>query len=272
MKLSKASTTNILNMQKTKTPLIHCITDLVTLNDLQQAIMCYGGRAIMSHGIEEVYEITSNSDALLIGIGTLDNNKILAMEKSLKAAKRKNISTVLDITGADISLYRRNLVLSLLNRYSIDILKGTDNEINAIVQAQKRHKYTDSDLELDYRSFARKNKVVLVISEKKCYITDGYSEFIINNGNDKFNKITSIESMFSGMLAVAIAACESREEKIQGELIATLAFRICEELVTEANPEEKGVIFLKSYLLDEISKIDVDKIEEYGKIIYEFKR
>ena len=107
MKLSKASTTNILNMQKTKTPLIHCITDLVTLNDLQQAIMCYGGRAIMSHGIEEVYEITSNSDALLICIGTLDNNKILAMEKSLKAAKRKNISTVLDLNLIHITEHTR---------------------------------------------------------------------------------------------------------------------------------------------------------------------
>lgn len=271
MKLSRESTINILNMQKMKNPLIHCITDLVSLNDLQQAIMCYGGRAIMSHGIEEVYEITSNSDALLIGIGTLDNNKILAMEKSLKAARRKNISTILDIRGADISLYRRNLVLSFLNRYSIDILKGTEDEISSVIQAQKRCKYTESDEKVSYRSFARKNKVVLVISEKKYYITDGYSEFIINNGNDELNKITSIESIFSGMLAVAIAICDSREEKIQGELIATLAFRICEELALERASEE-GVILLKNYLLEEISKIDVDKIENYGKVIYEFRR
>lgn len=272
MKLSRESTTNILNMQKTKNPLIHCITDSISLNDLQQAIMCYGGRALMSYGIEEVYEITSNSDALLIGIGTLDNSKILAMEKSLKAARKKNIPTVLDIKGANISLYRRNLVLSLLNRYSIDLVKGTNEEINSVVQAQKRYKFTDSDEKTNYRTFARKNKVVLVVSEKKHYITDGYSEFIINNQNDNFNKITSIESIYSGMLAVAIAVCESREERIQGELIATLAFKICKDIVIEKRPEEKGVILLKNYLLEEISNIDVEKIENYGKVIYEFKR
>lgn len=272
MKISRESTTSILSRQKIKRPLIHCITDSVSLNDLQQAIMCYGGRAIMSHGIEEVYEITSNSDALLVGLGTLDNNKILAIEKSLKAARRKNISTVLDIRGADISLYRRNLVLSLLNRYSIDILKGTEDEINSVVKAQKHYKCIDEDGGVNYRAFARKNKVVLIISKKKYYITDGYSEFIINNGNDEFNMITSMESIFSGMLAVSIAVCESREEKIQGELIATLAFTICEDLVLKRVSETEGVILLKNYLLEEISKIDVDKIECYGKVIYEFKR
>lgn len=271
MKLSRESTTKILNMQKIKKPIIHCITDLVSLNDLQQAIMCYGGKAIISHGIEEVYDITSNCDVLLIGLGTLDNNKILAIEKSLKAARRKNISTVLDISGVDISIYRRNLVLSLLNRYSIEILKGTESEISAIVQAQKHFKYVEDDIKASYRSFARKNKVILILSGIKYYITDGYSEFTINSENDKFDNITSIDSIFCGMLSVAIAVCESREEKVQGALIASLAFKICRDLVLETRADE-GVILLKNYLLDEISKIDVDKIENYGKVAYEFKR
>ena len=272
MKLRKESIARVLKKQKEERPLIHCMSDISKSNDLEQSLLCFGGRCIMAYGIEEVYEITSISNGLLIGLGALDNSKILAMEKSLRVAKKKNIPVILDINGVNYSIYRRNTALSFLNRYNIDIIKGTDEEIKGLINSQKHHKNKEKDgnMKNNYRDFARKNKVFLVVKDEVCYITDGFSEFNISNGSKGLEKIFYMEEIFTGMLAVTTAICESREEKLEGLLIAILAFTISQEFAEE-KLAESGIINLKESFFKSIMEIDAEKIDTYGKIIYEFK-
>ena len=138
MKISIESLTEILNLQKEKQPLIHCISSMVTMNDLAQGILSYNGKPIMALGIDEVGEITTSAKALLINLGTLDSNRIAAMEKSLRIASRKNRPVVLDAVGVDISFFRREIALIFLTRYKIDVIKGSISEIKSLLEKKTK--------------------------------------------------------------------------------------------------------------------------------------
>lgn len=75
---------NFISNIKSKKPLIHCITNYVTVNDVANSIIAVGASPIMADDINEVSEITSISSALLVNLGTLNSNTIKSMEKSLK--------------------------------------------------------------------------------------------------------------------------------------------------------------------------------------------
>ena len=63
------------------TPLVHCITNYVTVNDVANALLACGGSPIMSDEPRDVEDITTICGGLCINIGTLNwayMNKILA--------------------------------------------------------------------------------------------------------------------------------------------------------------------------------------------------
>ncbi len=67
-------------------PLVHNITNYVTVNDVANAILAIGGSPIMSDEITEVAQMTSISNALNINIGTLNQVKIASMFEAGKAS------------------------------------------------------------------------------------------------------------------------------------------------------------------------------------------
>ena len=81
-------------------PLVHCITNYVTVNDVANALLACGGSPIMADDIDEVSEITSISNALVINIGTLNRRTMASMVRAGKTANEKGIPVVLDPVGA----------------------------------------------------------------------------------------------------------------------------------------------------------------------------
>ena len=60
-------------------PLVHNITNYVTVNDVANVLLACGGSPIMSDDSEDVYDITSICGGLNINIGTLNKNTIPSM-------------------------------------------------------------------------------------------------------------------------------------------------------------------------------------------------
>ena len=67
-----------------KTPLVHCITNYVTVNDVANAILACGASPIMADDLKEVEEITSICNATYINIGTLNERTVESMIKAGK--------------------------------------------------------------------------------------------------------------------------------------------------------------------------------------------
>lgn len=279
MKLSKESIAGILEKERKTNPKVHYISDMTKANEFAEAVRIFNGRSIMAYGIEEIHEITAASNSLVIGLETLDNGKILAMERALRIAKKRKVPVLLDLTEVNISLYRKNTALSFLNRYTIDLVKGTVEEVQALIRSQKKNRCKKKNIKDEYRDFAIKNKTFLIVEAEEYYITDGYSEFYIKNKNKYFNDEEYIDNIYTGVLASSIGICNNKSEIIQSVLISTLSFYIAQEdsielfkYQFEDDIDKNDINLVNEYLLEEISKINVDKIKSYGDVEYYFKR
>lgn len=86
----------ILENVRTRVPLIHNITNYVTVNDCANILLACGGSPIMADDIDEVEEITSICNGLNINIGTLNKRTIPSMIVAGKKANELNHPVVLD--------------------------------------------------------------------------------------------------------------------------------------------------------------------------------
>mgnify|MGYP000338034565 CR=1 FL=1 len=90
------------NVRK-NTPLVHNITNYVTVNDVANVLLACGGSPIMSDEPEDVEDITAICGGLNINIGTLNQNSIKAMSLAGKKAQELGHVLLLDPVGAGAS-------------------------------------------------------------------------------------------------------------------------------------------------------------------------
>ena len=70
-----------------KTPLIHFITNYVTVNDVANATLAIGASPIMTDEINDAVDMQNICDALVINIGTLNERTVKTM---IAAGKKAN--------------------------------------------------------------------------------------------------------------------------------------------------------------------------------------
>lgn len=86
----------ILGKIRRESPLIHCISNYVTSNDMANVILATGASPIMADELEEVEEIVGLSRALLLNIGTINKDKLQSMLRAGKKARELGIPVVFD--------------------------------------------------------------------------------------------------------------------------------------------------------------------------------
>lgn len=268
-----------INLQKKKQPLIHCISN--SSDELKEGIINYNGKLIFSSSIDEYVEFTSKAYSLLITLEDLNEDKIEAIEKSIRAARRKGIPIVLDILGVNISFSIKEIALRFINRYNINAVTGKVEEFEVLVfndkgvDKEKDLNYTlreDIALRRSLRKFSRIYSTIVVVKSDDYYLTDGFSEFYIKREISDENKFIGIEAILSGLISVGVASASNTEERFKGVLVAIMTMA-----VSEKKAEQKSLIYNKSiiskeYLLDEIKNINSDELSKLSKIDYLFIR
>ena len=106
-------------------PLIHCITNYVTVNDCANLLLAAGASPIMADAPEEAAEITARSQGLTLNLGTLQAGRIPAMLASGRQANRNGIPAVLDPVGAGASAFRTRTARQLLEEVRFAVIRAT---------------------------------------------------------------------------------------------------------------------------------------------------
>lgn len=274
MRLNEESIKYILDLQKSVLPLIYCCANNERLRSLESIVNHYNGRLTYKDSYQ--YKEFNPINTLLIFLDEINSDGVLDIEKSLIAMNKREI-VLLEANGIDSLINKRNLALSIINRYDINVIKGTKSEIETLINFQENNEESKIDYEDDnckFRNFSKRNNSVLIIKDDKYYITDGYSEFIIKNNEDELYDKYILDNIYIGMIAVSIGVCKNKSEIVQAILIATIAFYIGEKRTLSYFVNNK-IIYnkeIENHLLNEVYKIDIDKIKSYGDIYYSFKR
>ena len=110
-------------------PLVHHITNWVTICDCANMTRAFGALPVMAHAKEESGDMAAISSALVLNIGTLSPELIESMIVAAKSANRKGIPVVLDAVGVGATRLRNESAAKLLDVVRIDIIKGNSSEI-----------------------------------------------------------------------------------------------------------------------------------------------
>ena len=197
----------ILQTIREKKPLIHHITNWVTIYDCAQATRAIGALPVMAHAEEEVEEMTNLASALVLNIGTLTIELINSMIKAAKKANAKKIPVILDAVGCGATKLRTESTLRILQNVRVDILKGNVGEIGIIAGAQGEVRGVESMgvagniVELAKNLANRYNNIV-VVTGKVDIITDGKTIKKCTAGHAMMSKVVG-----TGCMAASVLGC-----------------------------------------------------------------
>lgn len=260
---------DIVRRLREKRPLVHCITNYVTANDVANAILACGGSPVMADSPEEAAEITSAGDVLVLNTGTLSRDRAEAMMKSAEAAVRKGIPVILDPAGVGASEFRRAFVSRLLSAVRISVIRGNLSEICCVAGHHVREKGVDSSAE-EKEDIVRtaalcaadRYRCLVTVTGAEDLVTDGSRIAVIRNGSPVMGKITGTGCMLSGILG-AYAAAE--EDLFFAAVSAAVSMGIAGE-EAEARFGTVGTGSMRMGIIDALSRMDDEMLGKKGRV------
>lgn len=216
------------------TPLVHNITNYVTVNDVANVLLACGGSPIMSDDIQDVEDITSICGGLNINIGTLNQNTIPSMFAVGKKANELGHPVVLDPVGAGASALRTQTALKLLEEVKFTVVRGNISEIKTLAAGSGTTKGVDADVadavtedNLDAsvafaKSMAARLNAVVAITGAIDLVADEKTCYVIRNGRPEMGKITGTGCQLSGLTAAYVVANPDRPLEAVAAAVASM--------------------------------------------------
>lgn len=267
----------ILDNVREKAPLVHNITNYVTVNDCANIILACGGSPVMADNEFEVEDITSISASLVINIGTISDTVVSAMIKAGQKANELNRPVVLDPVGIGASKLRTEAVHQLLEKVKFSVIRGNISEIKTLyvgsgftngVDATEQDKVTDENMG-EVIQFAQqlseKTGAIIVITGATDLVVDNHSAFVIHNGHKMMSRITGSGCMLSSLIGAFCGA--NPATLLESTSAAVCAMGLCGELAYEkVVRNDSGTSSFRNDLIDYMSKMDTSMLKAGMKI------
>ena len=242
-------------------PLIHCITNPVSINQCANTILSTGARPIMAEHPDEAEEITITAKALMLNIANITDARMKSIRLSAACADKNGIPFLLDAVGVACSSMRRSYALSLILEHCPTVIKGNYSEICALEDQSYRSSGVDAHASADLRrtleaavAVALRYKTVVLASGKNDLVTDGKRLISVKNGTPRLGSITGTGCM-QGALTAAYLSCSGGMEAAS---CAAAMLGICGELAAD----KKGMGSFSVSLFDWLSAADDDMLAQ----------
>jgi len=268
-----------LNTVREKTPLVHNITNYVTVNDVANVLLACGGSPIMADDINEVEEITSICGGLNINIGTLNERTIESMFKAGLKSNELNHKVVLDPVGAGASKLRTETAIGLLNQINFSVIRGNVSEIKTLAFGKGSTKGVDADISdsiteetlgeaINFvKEFSKKTGSVIAITGAIDLVADSERCFVIRNGRPEMSKITGTGCQLSALITAFVVA--NPENTLEATASAICLMGLSGELAHEKMLNEEGNSTYRNRIIDTIYNATGEILDAGAK--YEIK-
>lgn len=209
---------------KNTAPNVHCLTNVVTMQDVANMLLAAGGSAIMAQDIKEVDEITQITSATLLNMGVPSDEKIAAYIVAGKTANRLGHPVVFDPVGVGASKYRKSCAEEILKNVNPDIIRCNQEEAKVLLGlnseimsngVESSIKLTESEQEKTAIALANKFDTIAFISGRLDTISDGNIVLKIDGGDSRMRRVSGTGCMLSALCALCAAGmyAASKTEK-----------------------------------------------------------
>ncbi len=258
-------------------PLVHCITNRVTINDCANIILAAGASPAMVDDPREVEEFVSVSQGLVLNLGLVSEQATDAMFRAGKRAKEVGVPIIFDPVGVGVIQLRQELSQQILSEITPSVIRGNMSEIKSLAGVENSGKGVDAAAEDEVteenaaqfgtivKNLAAAHQAVVCATGAIDIISDGQEIYYIKNGDAMLCDVTGTGCMLSALCG---AMCGTGET-LNGTLAATVMVGLAGEMAHEnvfANNAGIGTFHVK--LLDYIYNIDAETVYSRGKVYH----
>lgn len=263
-----------------RSPLVHCITSPVAINDCANVVLAMGAKPFMAEHPKEVADITAGAQALTVSLANVTDARMASIMISGSVAHDKNIPHIIDLVGVTCSKLRMNLAKEYIKKYKPSVIKGNVSEIKAVagvdfssigVDAGKADAVSDNDesaksfmAELT-RNYAKITGATVEATGAVDIISDSDRTVFVKNGSSNMPYITGTGCMLTCITGAYMSVLLPFEAAVN----AAAMFGICGERADGVIKRDDIMSGLGSYhvkLLDEVSKITSLDVDKYKNI------
>lgn len=256
-------------------PLVHNITNYVTVNDVANILLACGGSPIMSDEPEDVEDITSVCGGLNINIGTLHQSSIEGMLLAGKKANELGHPVLLDPVGAGASRLRTDTALRIMKEIKLTVIRGNISEIKTLAYGSGTTKGVDADV-VDavteetlndaiafVKNFARKTSCIIAVTGAIDLVSDGEICYVIRNGRPEMGKITGTGCQLSGMMTAYVTA--NQEKPLEAAASAVCIMGLAGEIGWSRMQEGDGNATYRNRIIDAVYQMTGEDLERGAK-------
>ena len=256
-------------------PLVHNITNYVTVNDVANAILACGASPIMSDEPADVEDITTICGGLNINIGTLNKSSIEGMFLAGKKANELGHVVLLDPVGAGASTLRTKTSYDLMKEVDFTVIRGNISEIKTLVSGSGTTQGVDADVadavteeNLEQtvkfvRQFAADTGAVIAVTGAIDLVADGEKCYVIRNGRPEMGRITGTGCQLSGIMTAFLVA--NPDHKLEAAAAAVCMMGLAGEIGFDHMAEGEGNASLRTRIIDAIYNMTGDDLDEGAK-------
>ncbi|MEG2893421.1 MAG: hydroxyethylthiazole kinase [Clostridium sp.] len=256
-------------------PLVHNITNYVTINDCANILLASGASPIMADDPLEAEDITGICRGLNINAGTLNENTIKAMNLAAKRSMEIGNPIILDPVGVGASKLRNKVIFDFVENIKFSVIRGNISEIKTILNSGGSTSGVDaneSDLigEESYEEgvriaseLAKKTHAVVVITGEIDIVSNGEKTYLVRNGHEFMTRVTGTGCMLSSLIGGYISA--NRNNILEATLAAVCLMGVAGEIAYELLQDGEGNSTYRNRIIDSVSNITGDVLEKRGR-------
>ena len=257
-------------------PLIHNITNYVTINDVANVLLACGASPIMSDEAEDAAQITSICAGLNINLGQLHKTGVEGMLRAGKRANELGHPVLLDPVGVGVCDFRRETALMLLREIRFTAIRGNASEVRALAEGRRTAGGVDADeadavtgngVERDaafLKALSEQTGCVVVMTGAMDLIADKKRCFLVRNGRPEMSRVTGTGCQLSGMMCAYLAA--NPEHPLEAAVSAVCAMGLAGELAWSRMREDEGNAAYRNRIIDAIYLMSGEELEQGGRM------
>ncbi|MBB5182101.1 hydroxyethylthiazole kinase [Catenisphaera adipataccumulans] len=260
---------------RSQAPLVHNITNYVTVNDVANVILAIGASPIMSDEPEDVEDITSICAGLNINIGTLNQRSIQGMHRAAAKAQELHHVLLLDPVGAGASKLRTSTAAELIDNYRFTAIRGNVSELKALamgsattqgVDADAADAVTDQNLSemiAFTKRYAEKTGAIVAITGAIDLVADAKACYVIRNGRPEMGRITGTGCQLSGLMTAFLAA--NPDQPLAAAAAAVVTMGVAGEIGWMNMNETDGNSTYRNRIIDAVYHMDGETLKKFAK-------
>ncbi|RSK26404.1 hydroxyethylthiazole kinase [Bacillus sp. HMF5848] len=251
----------LLNKVRQTNPLIHNITNVVVTNFTANGLLALGASPVMAYAKEEVADMAKIASALVLNIGTLDEDVVDAMILAGQSANEHGVPVILDPVGAGATSYRTEAIERILMHVKVTLIRGNAGEIATIGGENWQIKGVDAgegnaDLVALANTVAKKLNTAVVITGKEDIVSDGAQTFKVQNGHPLLTKVTGTGCLLTSVIGAFIAV---EPNPINAAVAALTTYGVAAQLAAKQAPSPGS---FQIQFLDQLSLLDSETVQQ----------